>query len=67
MTTRIRLCDCVLGVKLSFWGHGHAVHAGAICQIGLKHQLYQVYHRSESLISYRATAVVDMCDGRRTI
>ena len=67
MTTRIRLYDCVLGVKLSFWGHGHAVRGRAICKIRLKHHLCQVYHRSESLSSYRATAVVDMCDGRRTI
>ena len=33
MTTRIRLCDCVLGVKLSFWGHGHAGRVGLLANL----------------------------------
>ena len=54
-------------VKLSFGEHRYAVRGRAIYQVRLNHHLRQLYHRLESLISYRATAVVDMCDGRRTI
>ena len=64
---RIRLCNWVLFVKLSFGEHRHAVQVGAIYQVRLNHHLHQIFHFLKSLILYRATAVVDMCDGRRII
>ncbi len=37
---RIRLCNWVLFVKLSFGEHRHAVQVGAIYQVRLNHHLY---------------------------